>query len=57
MKLHDWNAKRAGGRITAYGKDELGGSSKIVGIDKIEPREGRVFATDKDGREHELVLA
>lgn len=59
MKLHDWTAKRAGGRITVYGKDESGKDAKIVGVDAIEPHYGGrncVQALDKDGHSHELVL-
>jgi hypothetical protein len=37
MKLLDWTARRAGGRITVTGKDEGGKDAKIVGVDTIEP--------------------
>lgn len=33
--LHNWTAKRAGGRITLTGVDETGAPRKIVGIDTI----------------------
>lgn len=55
MHLFDWKAKRAGGRITVYGK-ENGVDAKIVGVDKIEPRGGKIVATDKAGEEHTLVV-
>lgn len=35
-KLTMWRAKRAGGRMTVYGKDELGNDTKVVGVDRIE---------------------
>lgn len=57
MRIFNWTARRAGGRITATGQDSGGASAKIVGIDKLYPRSGRIFAIDKDGEEHELVLA
>lgn len=57
MRLFDWKARRAGGRITISGKDSGGASAKIVGVEAITSRSGRVFATDKDGEEHDLVLA
>jgi hypothetical protein len=38
-KLTDWRAKRAGGRMTVYGKDANGAEAKIVGVDRIERRE------------------
>ncbi|ABQ68571.1 hypothetical protein Swit_2212 [Rhizorhabdus wittichii RW1] len=31
-----WRAKRAGGRMTVYGKDEAGNDTKVVGVDRIE---------------------
>jgi hypothetical protein len=59
MKLFDWTARRAGGRITVTGKDEQGQDAKIVGVDTIEPHYGGrecVQATDRDGVTHELAL-
>lgn len=35
-KLTDWRAKRAGGRMTVYGKNERGEDAKVVGVDRIE---------------------
>lgn len=62
MKLSNWKARRAGGRITVHGKDERGADAKIVGVDVIEPRttgtfsrRTRIVAIDKDGTEHELA--
>lgn len=58
--LRNWTAKRAGGRITVYGEDDSGVSTKIVGVDRIEPRDmgGRiaVIATDKNNTIHELLV-
>lgn len=54
MHLFDWRAKRAGGRITVYGKTEDRSDAKIVGVDKIETRNSRIIATDKNGDEHQL---
>lgn len=55
-----WKARRAGGRITIVGRLRLqdgspGREDKIVGVDVIEPRDGQIIATDKDGGEHLLV--
>jgi len=52
-RIRHW---RAGGRITVTGKGEGGDSTKIVGVDVIEPRGGRIIAKDKDGEEHQLFL-
>lgn len=57
MRIFSWKARRAGGRITITGTDSAGAGAKIVGVDVIAPRRDRVFAIDKDGEEHELVLA
>lgn len=55
--LKDWKARRAGGRITVNGKNADNGlAQKIVGVDVIEPRDGKIIATDKDGQEHELAI-
>jgi hypothetical protein len=54
MHLFEWKAKRAGGRITVYGRDKDRQPAKIVGVDKIEPRGSRIIATDKAGDEHDL---
>lgn len=59
MKLLDWTARRAGGRITVTGKDEAGRDAKIVGVDTIEPHYGGracVQAKDLHGGVHELAL-
>lgn len=60
--LRNWNAKRAGGRITAYGTDiDTNERAKITNIDSIEPplaaSEHCVIATDKDGVKHKLTFA
>lgn len=54
--LSNWKAKRAGGRITIYGVDQNGISTKIVGVDRIEPSAGFCIATDKDGAAHRLAV-
>lgn len=56
MHLNNWKARRAGGRITVYGKDADGNDAKIVGVDKIEPVKGTIIATDKNGTEHMLAV-
>jgi len=57
MTLRHWKARRAGGRITINGVDALTGvSCKVVGVDVIEPRNGRVVAVDKAGGEHTLEI-
>lgn len=48
-KLYSWSAKRAGGRITVTHS-----CGKIANVDRIEPVDGRVIATDKDGRQFDL---
>lgn len=54
--LKNWRAKRAGGRITVYGQDATSGADrKVVGVDVIEPRNGLVVATDKNGDEYVLT--
>jgi hypothetical protein len=47
--LYSWNARRAGGRITVAHS-----CGKIVGVDTIQPENGKVVATDKDGRQYAL---
>jgi hypothetical protein len=58
--IFDWTAKRAGGRITVYGKTKAGDVRRLVGVDRIQPggtAEGnRVFAIDKDGCKYVLAL-
>lgn len=56
IKLIDWTAKRAGGRITIDGTEAATDKPrKIVGIDKIAGRRGMSpIATDKDGVQYEL---
>lgn len=54
--LTNWKARRAGGRITVNGTEADGSAGKIVGVDVIEPRDGRIIAVDKNGTEHELAL-
>jgi hypothetical protein len=48
-KLYSWNARRAGGRITVTHS-----CGKIVGVDTIQTENGRVIATDKNGRRYDL---
>ena len=50
--LYSWSAKRAGGRITVTHS-----CGKIANVDTIAPRNGRVIATDKDGREFILHVS
>lgn len=51
-KIYSWRSRRAGGRITITHS-----TGKIVGVDVIEPIDGKVVAIDKDGRSYELVVA
>jgi len=62
--LIDWKAKRAGGRITVYGKNaETGAEIKIVGVDVITPASERPLysrrpceAVDMHGVKHTLLV-
>jgi hypothetical protein len=47
--LYSWSAKRAGGRITVTHS-----CGKITGVDTITSNDGKVIATDRDGRQFEL---
>lgn len=49
VRLTDWKAKRAGGRITITGKDEEGEDIKVVGVDTIEASRPHPVATDLNG--------
>lgn len=56
--IKNWQARRAGGRITIYGKNEQGGEMKIVGVDQIKgpgPAGGLPIATDKNGTDYALA--
>lgn len=60
--LRGWHAKRAGGRITAYGENiATGQQDRITNIDRIDPpasaAEHHVLATDKDKVVHKLTFA
>lgn len=63
IRIKNWSAKRAGGRITLVGVDTLSEKPvKLVGVDLIERRSvgtvqiGQItVATFKDGTEYELV--
>lgn len=55
-----WNAKRAGGRITIYGRNSDGDTCKVVGVDSITT-DGPVdcpyvVAIDKYGSRYRLEL-
>lgn len=56
-RISAWQAKRSGGRITVYGKDEAGKDIKVPHVDVIQPITGtrNVMATDKDGKVYILV--
>jgi hypothetical protein len=49
VTLFNWNAKRAGGRITITHS-----SGKITGINTIQPENGKVIAYAVDGRKYQL---
>ncbi len=50
-----WRAKRAGGRITVYGRID-GKDTRVSNVDEIKPEGGRVVATDKNGDRFELAI-
>lgn len=54
-RLFKWRAKRAGGRITIYAKDEKGGERRVPHVDVIEATINGVAATDKDGNIYALM--
>lgn len=56
MRLFGWSVKAMKTGFTANGVDHDGATAKITGIVSLEPRGRQVFATDKKGEEHELVL-
>ncbi|UTC29732.1 hypothetical protein BAJUN_01020 [Bajunvirus bajun] len=49
-QLKDWNARRAGGRITI-----VHATGKVVGVDVIKPVGGRTVAVDLNEREFDLA--
>lgn len=55
--ISEWEARRAGGRITINGKDQDGKAIKVTCIDAIEKLPDAPFpiATRNDGSEYELV--
>ncbi len=64
IRIKDWTARRAGGRITITGKDADDGEPiKIVGVDRIEAGAKHALggpakppvATDKSGDRYELL--
>ncbi len=58
QKIKNWEAKRAGGRITVNGVDAATGKPlKVAGVEAIEPLEGKVIATHHSGSEYELLVA
>lgn len=54
-RITKWRAKRAGGRITIYGKTEGGDDRRIPHVDVIEAVDNGVKATDKDGNVYHLL--
>jgi hypothetical protein len=56
-RIKNWEAKRAGGRITVNGVDaETNKPLKVAGIDVIEPIAGKAIATHKGGDKYELII-
>lgn len=63
QKITDWEAKRAGGRITINGRLDGGDPIKVVGVDTIRAarpagilgRRGGPIAKDRHGTEYELA--
>lgn len=54
-RLFKWRAKRAGGRITIYAKDDAGNDRRVPHVDAIEATDNGVTAIDKDGRAYALM--
>jgi len=54
-RLFKWTAKRAGGHITIYAKDEHGQDRRVPHVDRIEAVDNGVRATDKDGKQYALM--
>jgi hypothetical protein len=54
--IFHWLARRSGGRITITGKDGSGAPLKAAAIDTIQPENGQLIATDKDGRRFILAI-
>ena len=54
--IFDPIAKRAGGRITIYGKTREGNARRVVGVDQIAVEGGRFIAVDKDNNRYVLAL-
>ena len=53
--IYDWTAKRAGGRITVYGKTREGNLRRIVGVEHITHLEFvGVVALDQAGTQYVL---
>lgn len=55
--LTNWKAKRAGGRMTVYGKDEAGNETKVVGVDYIERFEPERGAANVYGATTAITIA
>ena len=53
--IHSWRAKRAGGRITIYGKDQAGADVRVPNVDVIECGDLTPIATDKNGDKYSLL--
>lgn len=54
QKIIGWKAKRAGGRITIYGRGEDGIDRRISNVDVIECGDLTPVATDKNGEKYSL---
>lgn len=54
--LYNWAARRAGGRITIYGRNHIGDAERLVGVDKIDIEHECPVATTKDGEKVLLSL-
>lgn len=53
--LKHWRAKRAGGRITIYGKGPDGQDRRVPHVDTIEASSPYPVAVDKDGARYRLL--
>lgn len=54
-RIFKWRARRAGGRITIYGKAADGADRRISNVDQIEATDNGTTATDKDGATYALM--
>lgn len=54
-RIFKWKARRAGGRITIYGKTADGRDLRVPNVDVIEATDNGVTATDKNDTKYALM--